>query len=84
MASATPWGTGQTSSPEEKRQRVAIARAIVGEPYSVVLADEPPATSTRKNGAQIMDLLGELHQLGSTLVIVTHDHEIAEVTAAPR
>ena len=60
-----------------EKQRVAIARAIVGRP-SLVLADEPTgALDTRTSGA-IVELLRELHDEGSTIVIITHDNELAD------
>ena len=60
-----------------QQQRVAIARALVGKP-NVLLADEPTGNLDSKNARLIMDLLGELHQNGSTIVMVTHDPRFAE------
>jgi putative ABC transport system ATP-binding protein len=59
-----------------ERQRVAIARALVGEP-SVVLADEPTGNLDTRSGDALVELLHELNGDGSTIVVVTHNHDIA-------
>jgi putative ABC transport system ATP-binding protein len=60
-----------------QRQRVAIARALINKP-SVILADEPTGNLDSKTSKEIMDLLTELHKQGQTIVMVTHEDEIAQ------
>lgn len=62
-----------------EKQRIAIARAIANKP-DIILADEPTGALDSENGKKVMDILFKLHELGNTIIMVTHNEELARMT----
>ena len=62
-----------------EQQRVAVARALVASP-KLILADEPTGNLDTKTGEEIMNLFKELHRNGQTIIVITHENEIADQT----
>lgn len=60
-----------------QRQRVAVARALVNNP-SIILADEPTGNLDSKTSVDIMNLFAEIHRMGNTIIVVTHEEDIAQ------
>ena len=60
-----------------QRQRVAVARALINNP-SIILADEPTGNLDSKTSVEIMSLIEEIHQKGNTIILVTHEEDIAQ------
>ncbi len=71
----------KTHKPNElsggQNQRVAIARALINNP-SIILADEPTGNLDSKTSAEIMELFGRIHNMGNTIILVTHEEDIAK------
>ena len=79
-ASRTAWTTSPPSCRGGQMQRVAIARALVNDP-AIILADEPTGNLDSASGQAIVDLFGELHAAGQTIVMITHDSAVAKLAS---
>lgn len=60
-----------------QKQRVAIARALINNP-EIILADEPTGALDKENGEKILDMLTEINESGKTVIIITHDLDVAK------
>ena len=76
-ASATESSHFPTELSGGQQQRVAVARAIVTNP-SLVLADEPTGNLDTRDSDEVLDMIGRLHADGGTVVLITHEHDVAK------